>query len=66
MFSKRVSNAIRTYQHALSERTKANAQGYIDRNFKKYDKYKDLPISDKCCDKLKKRTTSSESKRTGA
>lgn len=54
MYSKRVSNAIRTYQHALSARTKANAQGYIDRNFKKYAKYKDLPISDKCCDKLKK------------
>ncbi|MFV0538037.1 MAG: phosphoadenosine phosphosulfate reductase family protein [Dysgonomonas sp.] len=54
MFSKRVSNAIRTYQHALSERTKQNSQDYINRNFKKYEKYKDLPISDKCCDKLKK------------
>ena len=40
MFSKRVSNAIRTYQHALSERTKQNSQDYIDRNFKKYEKYK--------------------------
>lgn len=54
MFSKRISNAIRTYQHALSPRTKLNAQEYIDRNFKKYEKYKNLPISDKCCDKLKK------------
>ena len=54
MFSKRISNAIRTYQHALTEKTKANSQGYIERNFKKYEKYKDLPISDKCCDKLKK------------
>lgn len=54
MFSKRVSNAIRTYQHALSKITKQNSQDYIDRNFKKYEKYKNLPISDKCCDKLKK------------
>lgn len=54
MFSKRVSNAIRTYQHALSARTKQNSQDYIHRNFKKYEKYKELPISDKCCDKLKK------------
>lgn len=54
MFSKRISNAIRTYRHARSPRTKANAEEYINRNFKKYDKYKNLPISDKCCDKLKK------------
>ena len=30
MFSKRISNAIRTYQHALSPRTKLNAQEYIE------------------------------------
>ena len=48
MFSKRVSNAIRTYQHALSPRTKQNAQDYIDSNIRKYKKYKDFPISDKC------------------
>ena len=54
MFSKRISNAIRTYQHALSSQTKQNSIDYIQRNFKKYEKYKDLPISDKCCDKLKK------------
>lgn len=54
MFSKRVANAIRTYQHALSVKTKQNSQDYINRNFKKYDKFKELPISDKCCDKLKK------------
>lgn len=54
MFSKRISNAIRTYQHALSAQTKENAELYIKRNFKKYEKYKELPISDKCCDKLKK------------
>lgn len=54
IFSKRVSNAIRTYQHALSDRTRQNSLDYIERNFKKYAKYKDLPISDKCCDRLKK------------
>lgn len=54
MFSKRVSNAIRTYQHARTEQTKQNSIDYINRNFKKYDKYKELPISDKCCEKLKK------------
>ena len=65
MFSKRVSNAIRTYQHALSERTKQNSQDYIDRNFKKYDKYKELPISDKCCDKLKKEPLRRKAKELG-
>ena len=54
MFSKRVSNAIRTYQHALSDTTRQHSLDYIDRNFKKYSKYKELPISDKCCDRLKK------------
>ncbi len=65
LFSKRVSNAIRTYQHALSERTKQNAQGYIGRNFKKYEKYKELPISDKCCDKLKKEPLRRKAKQLG-
>lgn len=54
VFSKRVSNAIRTYQHALSDETRQHSIDYIARNFKKYDKYKELPISDKCCDRLKK------------
>ncbi len=54
MFSKRVSNAIRTYQHALSDRTRNHSIDYIKRNFKKYSQYKELPISDKCCDRLKK------------
>ncbi len=54
VFSKRVSNAIRTYQHAKTERTRLNSLEYMYRNFKKYIKYKDLPISDKCCEKLKK------------
>lgn len=65
MFSKRVSSAIRTYQHALSERTKQNSQNYINRNFKKYDKYKELPISDKCCDKLKKEPLRRKAKELG-
>lgn len=54
MFSKRISNAIRTYQHALSDNTKNNSLDYINRNFKKYKPYINIPISDKCCDKLKK------------
>ena len=65
MFSKRVANAIRTYQHALSERTKQNSQDYLDRNFKKYEKYKELPISDKCCDKLKKEPLRRKAKQLG-
>jgi len=65
MFSKRVSNAIRTYHHALSTRTKTNAQDYINRNFKKYDKFKELPISDKCCDKLKKEPLRRKAKELG-
>lgn len=65
IFSKRIANAIRTYQHALSARTKQNSQDYIDRNFKKYDKYKDLPISDKCCDKLKKEPLRRKAKELG-
>lgn len=65
MYSKRISNAIRTYQHALSPRTKTNAQNYITRNFKKYEKYKELPISDKCCDKLKKEPLRRKAKKLG-
>lgn len=34
MFSKRVSNAIRTYQHARTPQTKQNSIDYIERNFK--------------------------------
>ena len=65
IFSKRVSNAIRTYQHALSEKTKQHSLDYINRNFKKYYKYKDLPISDKCCDKLKKEPLRRKAKELG-
>ena len=39
VFSKRVSNAIRTYQHALTPKTQANSIDYMERNFKKYLKY---------------------------
>lgn len=65
MFSKRISNAIRTYQHALSVRTKLNSQDYISRNFKKYERFKELPISDKCCDKLKKEPLRRKAKELG-
>lgn len=65
MYSKRISNAIRTYQHALSDKTRQNSLDYIEHNFKKYSKYKELPISDKCCDKLKKEPLRREAKRLG-
>lgn len=65
MFSKRIANAIRTYQHAQTERTKQNSIDYINRNFKKYDKYKELPISDKCCEKLKKEPLRRKAKELG-
>lgn len=64
-FSKRISNAIRTYQHALSPKTKQNSIDYINRNFKKYDKYKELCISDKCCEILKKRPIQKKAKELG-
>lgn len=54
MFTKRISNAIRTYRRAKTPQTRQNSEEYILRMFKKYDKYKCLNISDKCCDKLKK------------
>lgn len=65
MFSKRVANAIRTYQHALSEVTKQHSIDYINRNFKKYIKYMELHISDKCCDKLKKEPLRRRAKELG-
>lgn len=65
MFSKRVSNAIRTYQHAKTNRTKQNSIDYIERNFRKYKDYMDLPISDKCCDKLKKEPLRRKAKELG-
>lgn len=65
LFSKRISNAIRTYQHALTERTKNNSINYINRNFKKYTPYINAPISDKCCDKLKKEPIKRKAKELG-
>lgn len=65
MFSKRIANAIRTYQHALSAKTRQNSIDYIQRNFNKYSKYKELPISDKCCDKLKKEPLRRKAKELG-
>ena len=65
LFSKRISNAIRTYQHALTERTKKNSINYINRNFKKYTPYINAPISDKCCDKLKKEPIKRKAKELG-
>ena len=54
MFSKSIYNAIRTYRRAKTEETRANSLDYIQRNFPKFLQYINLPISDKCCDKLKK------------
>lgn len=65
VFSKRISNAIRTYQHALSDRTRQHSLDYIERNLKKYSKYKDLPISDKCCERLKKEPLRRKAKELG-
>lgn len=65
VFSKRISNAIRTYQHALSPVTKQHSIDYIRRNFKKYEKYKEMPISDKCCEKLKKEPLRRKAKELG-
>lgn len=65
MYSKRISNAIRTYQHALTPTTKQHSIDYINRNFKKYSKYKDLPISDKCCERLKKEPLRRKAKELG-
>ncbi len=65
VFSKRIANAIRTYRHAMSERTKQNSIDYINKNFKKYEPYKELNISDKCCDKLKKEPLRCKAKELG-
>lgn len=65
MFSKRIANAIRTYRNAKTQKTKQHSIDYINRNFKKYDKYKELNISDKCCDKLKKEPLKRKAKELG-
>lgn len=65
VFSKRIANAIRTYSHAKTPETKQHSIEYINRNFKKYDKYKELNISDKCCEKLKKEPLKKKAKELG-
>ena len=49
-----VSNAILFINVSASIKTRNHSIDYIERNFKKYSQYKELPISDKCCDRLKK------------
>ena len=65
LFSKRVANAIRTYRHAKSQTTRQHSIDYINRNFKKYDKYKEYNISDKCCEVLKKNPIKKKAKELG-
>lgn len=65
MFSKRIANAIRTYRNAKTHKTKQNSIDYINRNFKKYNRYKEMNISDKCCDKLKKEPLKRKAKELG-
>lgn len=64
-FSKNVANAIRTYRRALTPRTKQNSIDYINRNFKKYEAYKECNISDLCCEKLKKNPVKKKAKELG-
>ncbi len=54
MFTKEVANAIRTYRRAKSEKTRQNSIEYLTRRFKRFLRYKDYNISDRCCEKLKK------------
>lgn len=52
-------------QLILTKSTRQHSVDYIARNFKKYDKYKELPISDKCCDRLKKEPLHRKAKELG-
>lgn len=54
LFSKAVANGIRTYRHAKTETTKQNSIDYMTRRFPSYLPYLSYPISDLCCEKLKK------------
>lgn len=65
LFSKVVANAIRTYRRAKTDRTRQNSIDYITRRFRRFLEYKDLNISDKCCEKLKKAPIKQEAKRLG-
>jgi len=65
MFSKVVANAIRTYRRAKSDITRQNSIEYITRRFKRFLDYKNLNISDKCCDVLKKTPIKQLAKKLG-
>lgn len=54
MFSKEISRQIRLVQRARTPETRQNSYDYFMRHFKRYEKYMDLKISDRCCDYLKK------------
>lgn len=54
VFSKAVANGIRTYRHARTDITKQNSIEYMTRRFPNYLPYLSYPISDLCCEKLKK------------
>lgn len=53
MFTKRVAGSMRAYRNAKTEKTKIIMLDYIQKNQNKYLKYRDMPFSDKCCEKLK-------------
>ena len=53
-FSKAVANGIRTYRHAQTEVTRQNSIDYMTRRFPSYLPYLSYPVSDLCCEKLKK------------
>lgn len=65
MYSKVVANAIRTYRRAKTDRTRQNSIDYITRRFKRFLACKDLNISDKCCEKLKKSPIKQKAKKLG-
>lgn len=65
MFSKAVANSIRTYRRAKTEQTRQNSIDYITRRFKRFLEYKDINISDKCCEKLKKTPIKQIAKKLG-
>lgn len=53
-FSKAVGNAIYKYRNATNENSKKNYLEFIKAKFPRYEKYKNMNIANKCCDKLKK------------
>lgn len=65
LFSKEVANAIRTYRRAKTERTKQNSYDYIQRRFKRFLENRNMNISDKCCEKLKKTPIKQSARKLG-